>query len=66
MNKELLLSNKLTTVQLAEELRINRGTLDKWRCLGTGPPYTKICARCYYDKTEVMEWIQSHRVQTQG
>lgn len=36
--------------------RVAVRTLANWRCLGTGPKYTKVGGRILYPLNEVVEW----------
>jgi hypothetical protein len=49
-NSEPILSEFLTTEELAAELRRNKRALDRWAVLGTGPPRTYVGCRnaCRY------------------
>ena len=48
------------------ELRViaTPGTMAKWRCLGTGPPYIRFGGRVLYLGRDLNEWLDRHRVQT--
>jgi hypothetical protein len=52
-----LLSEFLTKVELAAELRRNVRTLDRWHALGTGPPRTRVGRKVLYKRTSVLKWL---------
>jgi hypothetical protein len=40
---------------------VPRGTLDRWRFLGGGPPYHRVGKRVVYDLNDVDIWLDDHR-----
>jgi hypothetical protein len=54
---EPLLSEYLTTQELATELGRNRRTLDRWEVLGIGPPRTRVGRKVLYRRTSVQRWL---------
>jgi len=54
-----LLSEKLTTSELATELKRSPETLIRWRRTRRGPPYLRIEGRVLYDRTKVEAWLNS-------
>lgn len=54
----------LTTIEVAEVLRISRRTLERMRVEGTGPRFLKVGpgkkARVLYRQTDVMDWLGRH------
>jgi hypothetical protein len=52
-----LLSEFLTKVELAAELRRNVRTLDRWHVLGTGPPRTRVGRKVLYRRASVQKWL---------
>ena len=56
-NSEPILSEFLTTEELAAELRRNKRTLDRWAVLGTGPPRTYVGRGVLYRRTSVQKWL---------
>jgi hypothetical protein len=53
----LILSEFLTTEELATELRRNPRTLDRWEVLGMGPPRTHVGRQVLYRRTSVEKWL---------
>ena len=58
-----LQDEKLTTRQLAIELKRAPETLVRWRSLRMGPPYIRIQGRVLYSRTDVDRWLQDQSVQ---
>jgi excisionase family DNA binding protein len=56
-NSEPILSDFLTTEELAVELGVNPRTLDRWAVLGIGPPRTRIGRKVRYRRTSVQKWL---------
>ena len=56
-NSRPILSEFLTTEELAAELRRNKRTLDRWAVLGMGPPRTRIGRKVLYRRTSVQKWL---------
>jgi Helix-turn-helix domain len=60
---EPILSEFLTTEELAAELRRNKRTLDRWEALGIGPPRTHVGRKVLYNRASVQKWLvaQEHQ-----
>lgn len=58
-----LLAQKLTTRELATELKRAPETLIRWRRLRQGPPFVRIQGRVLYDRAVVEKWLQDQSVQ---
>ena len=56
-----LLSDKLTTQELAAELKRTPETILRWRRLRTGPPYLRVQGRVLYDRADVEAWLTRQR-----
>jgi predicted DNA-binding transcriptional regulator AlpA len=56
-NSQPILSEFLTTEELAAELGVNKRTLDRWAVLGTGPPRTRIGRKIFYRRASVQKWL---------
>jgi hypothetical protein len=56
-SSEPILSEFLTTEELAAELRRNPRTLDRWDALGMGPPRTHVGRKVLYRRTSVQKWL---------
>lgn len=54
-----LLSNKLTTAELATELKRSPETITRWRRLRVGPPFLRIQGRVLYEREKVEAWINA-------
>jgi hypothetical protein len=52
-----ILSEFLTTEELAAELGRNKRTLDRWEALGTGPPRTRVGRKVLYRRNSVQKWL---------
>lgn len=58
-----LLSEKLTTAELAAELKRTAHTLERWRRLRVGPPYIRLQGRVLYDRRAVERWLEEQSSQ---
>lgn len=56
-NSVPILSEFLTTEELAAELGRHKRTLDRWGALGTGPPRTRVGRKVLYRRTSVQKWL---------
>jgi excisionase family DNA binding protein len=56
-DSEPLLSEFLTTEELAAELGLNKRTLDRWAALGMGPPRTRVGRKVLYRRTSAQKWL---------
>ncbi len=54
-----LLSNKLTTSELATELKRSPETIIRWRRTRQGPPFLRVQGRVLYDRAKVGAWLAS-------
>ncbi|WP_407352034.1 helix-turn-helix transcriptional regulator [Luteimonas sp. R10] len=59
---ENLLSDKLTTRELATKLKRSPETLERWRRLRSGPPFLRVQGRVLYDRSQVEKWLQDQTV----
>lgn len=57
-----LLSDKLTTRELATELKRTPHTLERWRRTRIGPPWIRLQGRVLYDRQQVEKWLASQQV----
>jgi Helix-turn-helix domain len=48
----------LTDTELADELRVHRSTLKRWRMSGTGPAFVKVGRRPIYMVAAVNTWLK--------
>jgi hypothetical protein len=58
-----LLDAKLTTRELAAELKRSPETLERWRRLRIGPPFLRVQGRVLYDRHQVEAWLQGQSSQ---
>ena len=58
------LHNYLNENQVSERLGVSVKLLRKHRWEGKGLPYVKFGARVLYAETEVVEYLQKHRIET--
>jgi len=53
----------LTTIEVAEMLRVSRSTLERMRVDGTGPRYLKVGpgkrSRVIYREQEILTWLET-------
>jgi hypothetical protein len=56
---DTVLSNKLTTSELATELKRSPETLIRWRRTRRGPPYLRVEGRVLYDRVKVEAWLNA-------
>ena len=59
-------TTRLTTAELATELKRSPETLTRWRRLRTGPPYIRMQGRVLYDRAAIEKWLQDQSVQAGG
>lgn len=57
-----LLSHKLTTDELARELKRSPATIIRWRRERRGPPYIRLQGRVLYDRSQVESWMLSNTI----
>lgn len=62
MQGQILLTSRLTTAELASELKRSPETITRWRRLRTGPPYLRVQGRVLYDRASVEKWLQDQTV----
>jgi hypothetical protein len=62
MQLQRLPNERMTTAELAAELKRSPETLTRWRRLRIGPPFLRIQGRVLYDRTQVETWLESHSV----
>lgn len=60
---ESVLSEWMTRVELAAELRISVETLRKWDARRVGPPYAKVGTRVMYRRESVRTWLRGLEVE---
>lgn len=58
-----LQDERLTTNELAIQLKRAPETLVRWRRLRSGPPFIRIQGRVLYDRAAVEKWLQDQSVQ---
>jgi hypothetical protein len=46
----------LTQREAADYLGLSERTLERWRCAGKGPPYTKVERGVRYPETYLIQW----------
>ena len=54
----------MTAEEVAERLRIKKGTLANWRNQRVGPGFMKFGTRVLYPRADVEAWEKAHRVET--
>jgi hypothetical protein len=57
------LSDYAEKEELAEELKRNPRTLDRWAALGTGPPRTRVGRKVYYNRVSFQKWLAAQERQ---
>ena len=57
---------RLTTEEVAVELRRSPATLRRYRRLRVGPPYIRMQGRVLYDRAAIEKWLQGQSVQAGG
>jgi len=60
---ESVLSEWMTRVELAAELRISVETLRKWDARRVGPPFAKVGTRVMYRRESVRTWLRGLEVE---
>lgn len=48
----------LTTVEVAQYLRIRVNTLEQWRSRGKGPAFVRVGRRVRYRRREIDRWLK--------
>lgn len=51
------------TKQAAAHIRLERKTLENWRCQGRGPAFVRIGSRIFYRVRDLEEFIEKNRHQ---
>ncbi|MEN3167757.1 helix-turn-helix domain-containing protein [Gluconobacter sp. OJB] len=51
----------LRSGEAADLIGVSIRTLEKYRCIGDGPPFLKIGTRVLYARQDVENWLQRHR-----
>ena len=51
----------LRTGEAAELIGVSHRTMEKYRCIGGGPPFLKIGHRVLYVRQDVEAWLEKHR-----
>lgn len=51
----------LNTLEAASLLRLSKSTLDKWRCTGGGPRFSKLGKRVLYALDDLTEFFALNR-----
>lgn len=59
MSDQLVAEPVFNTAEAASLLRVRKGTLEVWRCRGTGPRFCKIGARVVYRLRDINEYLES-------
>lgn len=54
---------RITTAELAIELKRAPETLKRWRRLRIGPPYIRMQGRVLYDRAAIEKWLQDQSVE---
>jgi excisionase family DNA binding protein len=49
----------LTTQEAAEFLKLQRATLEAWRCRGGGPRFVKLGRAVRYHRDDLSRWVES-------
>jgi len=49
----------LTAAELAQELKVTRRTLQRWRKTGAGPPFVRVGRSPRYRWADVQEWLRA-------
>jgi hypothetical protein len=52
----------LTPLDVEKEIGLQRRTLEHWRTEGTGPEYTTVGGRIFYERTLLDEFITAGRI----
>ena len=56
-----------TTIELAQHLETNPGTLANWRTTGIGPRFVKVGTGVRYREVDIADWLESRSmVKTNG
>jgi hypothetical protein len=57
-----VLSEYMSLDELAEELGVNKRTLDRWHTSRNGPPRTYVSRRPIYRREAVLQWLRKREV----
>lgn len=61
-DKDVTVTNLLTTTQAAEILAISPKTLLNWRYERQGPPYIRLGGVIRYRETDLLAWVDAQAV----
>jgi Helix-turn-helix domain len=53
--------NLLDTAEAAQELRLNKHTMENMRCIGQGPVFHKLGGRVFYHRADLKRWSKECR-----
>ena len=63
-DKISILDNLMPRLEVAEALRITPRSLDRWAWQRKGPRRFKIGVKTYYDRADVIAWLEQQKVDT--
>jgi len=49
------------TKQAADHIRLNRHTLENWRCQGRGPAFVRVGSRIFYRVKDLDDFLERNR-----
>jgi len=52
----------LTVRQVAQQLKLDPGTLNRWRANGFGPPFCRLGRRIRYRRAALEQWVASREL----
>lgn len=55
----------LTSLEVAQILRVSEATVKRWRREGTGPRHVQTGGLIRYRRTDVQAWLDEHTIEPQ-
>lgn len=61
-SQSAVLNDYLSEPEFAEAVGRCERTVQRWRALGEGPPFTRVGREIYYHANDIRDWLRRRRV----